>query len=144
VPTEYLSFTFGKRLANGKRWSYDNEHLFSEFEQVIKEEAVPFLNQADTSKQFAERMERIAEDARDPYVLQAKAYSLAQAGDASGAAVELRKLLAVLRSMDGTAPWTDDMMDRAAIFLKVIEEDRESVKRLLCDWESKSRGHLLK
>ena len=143
VPTQHVSFTFGKRLANGKRWNnVDGEALARELTRAVLDEAIPFLGQADTPQQFAERVERFVENARDPYVARAKAYSLARCGNAQGAVAELRNLNSLLRSMDGMAPWTDVMLNEATAFSARVEADFESAKRMLDFWEAESRQHL--
>ncbi len=143
VPTQHVSFTFGKRLVNGKSWSSGNdEALVRELTRAVGDEAIPFLGQSDTPQQFAERVERLAENARDPYVARAKAYSLVRCGNAQGAVAELRNLISLLRSLDGMAPWTDVMLNEATNLLARVETDFELAKGMLDEWETESRQHL--
>ncbi len=141
VPTAHVSFTFGKRLAAGRRWR-SSATPPEELASVIRDEALPFLLKAETPERFAAEISSIADNPRDPYVFQAKAYSLAKSGNASGAIKGLKQLISVLDEKGLVIPWVDDMRSRGELLLDEINKDAQGAKQLLCDWEVFSRKSL--
>jgi hypothetical protein len=145
VPASHISFTFGKRLASGKRWKMEagkSAAITEELTKAVRDEAVPFFGKADTPERFAKSITEIAGNARDPYVLQGRAYSLVKAGNVSAAVGLLAELIAVLKGMDAKIAWVGEMLGRAEKLLHLVTEDGAAAKQLLVDWEASSRMSL--
>lgn len=141
VPTTHVSFTFGRRLVAGKRWKLDTT-LPGKLASAIRDEALPFLGKAETPERFAEEITSIAENPRDPYVLQANAYSLAKSGNATAASSGLKQLISVLNEMGPSLAWVGEMRGRGERLLGEMEKNISSAKQLLDEWEAGSRKNL--
>ena len=139
VPAAHVSFTFGKRLVEGKRWKMDA--IGDNLKEAVRDEALPFLNRAETAADFAEIVGEIAESPRDPYVIQGRAYSLAKADDRIAAIAELKELVTVLQGMNGL-PWVSEMLGRTQKFMKQLAEAPAQAKQSLTDWETTTRKNL--
>jgi hypothetical protein len=140
IPTNNIYFTFGKRVAGGTRWMLeDNIHdLF----ESIRNEAIPFFEIANTPKQFAEQVVFITGNPRDPYVIQAEAYSHLKSGNYAAAGSLLKRLIMILDCIEPKPDWIHEMLARNLRVLDGIDNNIEHIQQLLKNWEEISRVKL--
>jgi hypothetical protein len=136
IPTSHVSFTFGERLAKGKRWKLDKE--LSGLDEVIRTEAVPFLGNTESVTEFIKLAEKL--NGSDPYVLQALAYSYLKLSRQSEALKAIDSLLATLELLQAK-DWAKKMKVEV-LDLKTRVLRKGSVEKNLLDWEMFSKENL--
>lgn len=141
VPTEHVSFTFGKRLrdpSGGDRWKADAPTLVVELRGAMKREALPFLSSIESAEDIAQ-VAATFQKAETPYVQQTIAYAWAQAGHVKRATEELTELV---RLLDENIAWQVAMAERAERLKAKLVTDPAEAQRQLRDWEIESVKNL--
>lgn len=131
TPASTVVFAFGKRLGGpSKTWSTgDTDGLAT----VVRDEAVPFFNPVSSPEAFASWGFLDGRD--DPYVREAKAYSLVASGRFSEGAQALRELAS---SLSGGTLWMIEMRKRAEHLAGLAETNPTAAHELLAMWESET------
>jgi hypothetical protein len=117
VPAQTVVLSFGRRLGErGERWfdlgEQPEAEVMGEVLRLIQMEVVQLCARFRGPFDFADHGAELASNPRDPYFLEAVAYSHALAGGYDRASAEIARLLAGLQSKDELLPWEREMIRR--------------------------------
>jgi hypothetical protein len=134
VPTDHIYLNLGERV--GISWNADDKDLLPELAEVLKREALPFLNSMGTLQGLTGALIHNSPDARTQ---QAMAYGLAVKGDIEQALVALDLLIL---SLEVEFPWQQCIKDQAQALRTALTENPSLAMRWLQTWEAETRQHL--
>ncbi len=134
VPTDHIYLNLGERV--GISWNADDKDLLPELAEVLKREALPFLNSMGTLQGLTGALIHNSPDARTQ---QAMAYGLAVKGDIEQALVALDLLIL---SLEVEFPWQQCIKDQAQALRTALTENPSLAMRWLQTWEAETRKHL--
>lgn len=140
VPDVTVSFYLGKCLGggSGERWRLDQMNLADEVLSSIKSEGLPWIEAGSTPLALCSWVESLP-NRKDPYVRQARAYSLASAHRFDEAKGALHNLVL---SLDIKVPWMVQMRDRAIKLSDLVESGASDVDAQLLEWKNETARHL--
>lgn len=140
VPTEGLPMSMGERLKDDRRcekwWNVNDPDLVPDLERRMRRQGLPFLHGVEEPLGLARVIRKRYRNTRDPYQLEAMAYSLLMGGEIAQSRETLDKVIALL---DPGVGWQKTMRERAAS-LKTL--GREDARRQLAEWEARSLENL--
>jgi hypothetical protein len=167
VPAAHLSFTFGHRLKDNRGcdywWDTQDTNLVENLLTCIVEQGLPFLAALDDPKRMVELAKEVEFEGqsewlrhrreqclpmsleeevfriRNPYVLEAIAYSEVVAEDYGAAETGLSDLV---KQLDKTIPWQGEMLERANVLKAKLNSAPQEAKQLLLDWEKTTLRNL--
>lgn len=143
VPTKYVHFGMGKRLADEKGrdkwWNINDHNVGSELLQVIQAQGIPYLSGVEEPLGLATATKLYHPESKNPYIMEAIAYSLVMGGDYVSGRRALDMLLTVLNP---TVVWQYEMMKRAEELRNRLNRNSEDARSLLTEWERQSRTNL--
>jgi cytochrome c-type biogenesis protein CcmH/NrfG len=134
VPTDHIYLNLGERI--GISWNADDKDLLPELAEVLRREALPFLNSVGTLEGLTEALIHNSPDARTQ---QAMAYGLAVKGDIEQALVALDLLIL---SLEVEFPWQQSIKDQAQALRTALTENPSLAKRWLQTWEAETTQRL--
>jgi hypothetical protein len=135
VPTKHVHFNMGHRLKDARGcdiwWNLSAPQLHDELLGYIQRDGLPFLKDVEQPSQVANAINQLGAD-RDPYRLEAIAYSLIMTDDVAAARQALDHLV---KSLDSSISWQSDMMQRALQLGHDLSADPEEARHQLGEWE---------
>lgn len=141
VRRDYLIFNMGMRL--GFSWSASDPRLLPKLLNALRQEAMPYLADAQTPNDVIRLIRSRWGDGHDPYVHQTIAYLLARYGNRRDAIQAMDQVIHVLAlNSDLASDWGEKMASEARMLRSKLEEDPEAARRLLREWEEESRRNL--
>ena len=128
VPTEHLSFNFGRRVRHkggGDRWTMTMPNLVTELSTALKDQALPFLSQVKNLLDFVDMAKSFS---GNPHTPKAIAFALARAGQDHRAIAVLDELLSQL---DLNVAWHQAIADQAeTLKTKLVSNPAEAHRQL--------------
>jgi hypothetical protein len=140
VPAKNVTFNLGKRIGggSGKRWRLDESNIAEKIVAAIEEEGLSLLESTGTPEGLCSWIDSLPAY-NDPYVRQAKAYSLAAAHRLKEAFAEFKELRI---SLNSSVPWMAEMSSRAASLSELLESDPSRVDAELLKCRSETAANL--
>ena len=147
VPRHVISLTFGKRLGGGagQRWKLTREterDVMNEVLVCVKAEGIPIIKQFETPAKFAEEAVEFTHAPKDPYVVEAVAYSLILAGEYAKALEALNHLHTILKKLDLSLSWPQEMLQRAQYLHNTLAREPDEAIELLEKWTEQTLRNL--
>jgi hypothetical protein len=140
VPAEHLAFNLGQRVwCEIERWHLKDPALLEKLVSRINDDALPFLENAQSPLEAARFALFTPGAAKSPYVRQANAYLLARAGKTFEASQSLDDLLHLL---EPDVPWQAKMAARAEKLRALLSNSPEDAQAQLRAWEIESIHNL--
>lgn len=147
VPRREVVFTFGRRLINGKgflrgrdTWEITRTPNVVETTSMVRamHKALPFFHRLATPGKVVTNLAWQTRAFRNPFVREARAYSLARLGQSRAAERKLRGLVADVRPTD---PWYE-VAERGERLLTAISKGPEATRDLLDRWTRETASNL--
>jgi hypothetical protein len=142
VPAKEISFLFGRRLENGRRWRNEERDLEWELLSRISSE-IPKLMGLNNAETVASEMGTFTQPNAvgyvNPHCREALAYALIQAGQVAKAD---RLLGALLQSISPRVAWEQEIASRAIRIREMLPNRPTDAAAQLVAWEYESAQNL--
>jgi hypothetical protein len=140
VPSNTIMFNLSKRLGKGTgtRWNLNLPATQENLISYIRKDGIPYIKHVTTPDALVMFCDNFL-DKNDPYVRQARAYSLVAANRTLEALGELNELST---SLDNKIPWMSEMKKRAEMLNYAIQAKSSDVSKLLLNWEKETISKL--
>jgi hypothetical protein len=140
VPAEHVAFNLGRRVRGDiERWHSKDPELLEKLVSRINDDALPFLENAQTPLEAARFVLFTPGAEKSPYVHQANAYLLARAGKIFEASQSLDDLLHLL---EPDVTWQAEIAARAEKLRALLLNSPEDAQAQLRAWEIESIHNL--
>jgi hypothetical protein len=147
VPSRVISFTFGKRIGGGagQRWklTMDTESdVMNEVLASVKTEGIPIIERFETPAKLATEAVEFTHAPKDPYVVEAIAYSFILAGEYSRFMETVNSLQTLLENLDLSLSWPQAMLQRAQYLRDTLTRHPYKAMELLDRWAEQTLRNL--
>jgi len=138
VPSDHISFNFGQRIAGWKINKSNEDEVMSQVLLRVREEGLPLLERIQVPLDLAQYVAE-QKNIDDPYVQEARAYSLIIAGEHSQGLEGMEQLLKTLARHIEREPgvyWLQDLHKRNYTFYNLLSHNSEAAIKQLEEWRA--------